>query len=428
MINISYSKSIPVIGEYDVIVAGSGPAGLAAAVSSARKGARTVLIERLGIVGGNLTSGYVGPIMGEASSGAIGCEILSKLKVTLNKEFHNAEDAKIILTNMVNESGSEMFLQTPVIDVIMEENAVTGLVVATKNGLAAVKGKIIIDATGDGIVSYMAGAQVMLGREGDGLVQPVTLMFTIANVDDEKTLLCEHEGYPKETTEGKFILLCEQKAKEGELPPNVTIVRLYRTNRKGERMINATQENHINGLDIKDIARAEIALRNQIVKVYEFIKKYVPGCEECHIKGSADVLGIRESRRIKGEYVLQDLDLINGRKFEDVMVHNAQFVIDIHNPDGGGQAEGLAVQIKPYDIPYGCFVPEGIDNLYTAGRCISGTHRAHASYRVMNICMAMGQAVGTGAALAAETGVTPRRLNYKLIQEELTSLGVKLYD
>lgn len=201
-------------------------------------------------------------------------------------------------------------------------------------------------------------------------------------------------------------------------------------------MINATQENRINPLKAEDIFQAEIDLRKQIDQVVQFLRKYMPGCENCYVKESANTLGVRESRRVKGRYVLRAEDLILGRKFEDVMVHNARFVIDIHNPTGGGQAEnreqdatpiGAAASVQPYDIPYGCFVPLGVENLYTAGRCISGTHRAHASYRVMKICLAMGQAVGTAAAICAERSITPPNVDVKLVQDALAAQGVQLF-
>ena len=137
---------------------------------------------------------------------------------------------------------------------------------------------------------------------------------------------------------------------------------------------------------------------------------------------------MRETRRIVGDYVLQDSDVESGARQKDVVVHNAWFLIDIHNPAGGGQAEGHSQPAKPYDIPYRCLLPKGLDNILTCGRCISGTHRAHASYRVMTICFATGQAAGTAAALSAVKGVTPRQLNIDELQEALIGQGCVLFD
>jgi hypothetical protein len=138
-------------------------------------------------------------------------------------------------------------------------------------------------------------------------------------------------------------------------------------------------------------------------------------------------MGVRESRRIMGEYVLNVDDLRAGRRFEDVVVHKANFTVDIHNPDGGGQAEGLAEVVKAYDIPYRCLVPQNVDNLLVTGRCISATHEAMASFRIMSVCMALGEAAGIAAAIAAEQDVTPRALDVRFVQNALTAKGADLF-
>jgi hypothetical protein len=191
--------------------------------------------------------------------------------------------------------------------------------------------------------------------------------------------------------------------------------------------VNTTQVNGLSALVVKDIVRAEILLRSQIDAITEFLRNNVEGYRYCYVKTSASTLGIRETRRFIGEYVLNDDDIRIGRKHKDVVVHNASFIVDIHNPLGSGQAEGVPERVKPYDIPYGCLVPRTIDNLLLAGRCISGTHRAHASYRVMSICMALGEAAGLAGALAVKHATTPRLLDYRLIQEALTRKNVELF-
>jgi glycine/D-amino acid oxidase-like deaminating enzyme len=425
----TFSREIPVTGEYDVIVAGSGPAGMCAAVSAARRGAKTALIERYGQVGGNLTTGHVGPSMGAVSAGTMREEVRAVLNIQGTDHQHDVEEAKAALTAWICGEAIDLYLQSPVADVIREGNAVRGVVAAGKSGLFALRGKVIVDATGDGSAACFAGAEYAVGRAGDGLCQPATLMFTVAGISPEQTLLCRHEEEDTRLPAGSYLVLCEKAREAGELPPNVSIVRLYQTVRKCERMVNATQANGIDGVNVFDITRAEADLRAQTRQVHEFLKKYVPGFEESYIKDSADTTGIRETRRVTGEYVLRGEDLLCGRKFPDVMVHNAEFAIDIHNPDGAGQAEtdGRPHTVQPYDIPYRCFVPLKIENLLTAGRCISGSHRAHASYRVMDICMAAGQAVGVAAALCAEQNRSPRALDFRLAQKCLTDLGVNLF-
>ena len=139
-------------------------------------------------------------------------------------------------------------------------------------------------------------------------------------------------------------------------------------------------------------------------------------------------MGVRESRRVLGDYVITAEELAEGKRFDDAVVHRAEFIVDIHNPAGAGQAEAQIQYCKPYDLPYRCFVPRGIENLYTAGRCISGTHRAHASYRVMSICKAMGEAVGIAATLCARKGYTPRTLDVGELQRTMTGKGIELFD
>lgn len=167
-------------------------------------------------------------------------------------------------------------------------------------------------------------------------------------------------------------------------------------------------------------------LREQISEIIEFLRLNVKGFESCYLKDSADTLGIRETRRIMGEYVLQENDLLGGHRFEDVIVHNAEFILDIHGMKSGGQDNESPV--KPYDIPYRSLLPLKIENLLLVGRCISGTHVAHSSYRVMNIAMAIGQAGGVAAALSAKDGISPRNLEYTKIQKCLEDMGVKLFD
>jgi hypothetical protein len=168
----------------------------------------------------------------------------------------------------------------------------------------------------------------------------------------------------------------------------------------GERSVNATQLNGIDPLDPFALGDAEVELRGQIDACLKFLRTYVPGYENCHLKSSGATLGVRETRRIVGDAMVGDADVEQGLHYDDAVVHNAWFLIDIHNPAGGGQAEGFAQPAQPYDIRYGCLLPRGLENMLTAGRCISGTHRAHASYRVMTVCMAMGEAAGVAAALA----------------------------
>ena len=432
MKTISYNKELEVRASYDVVVAGSGPAGICAAVAAARQGAKVALVERYGVVGGNLTAGYVGPILGMVSKGTMRDEIVKLLGVPENDMIgetgraHDFERAKMLLAQFVNHPNIDVYLQTTVTDVIKDGNAVVGLVVTAGEGQFVIKGAVTIDATGDGLVSYLAGAQTEKGRE-DGLMQPVTLEFTIAGVDESKGIICIGDVDEVKLGDERFLDYCKRLAVEGEIPEKIAAVRLHPMVYDGYRQVNTTQVNGVDMTRVEQIFKADLELREQMYLLEDFFHKHIPGYENCRVISSGTTTGVRETRRVIGDYVITAEELAAGCRFDDVIVHRAEFIVDIHNPAGSGQAEEHIQYCDPYDLPYRCFTPKGVENLYTAGRCISGTHRAHASYRVMSICMAMGEAVGIAAALCAAEGVTPRELDVKKLQKSLTDKGIELY-
>lgn len=420
--------------KYDIIVAGAGPAGICAAVAAARQGARVALIERYGVVGGNLTAGYVGPILGSVGPGTMRDEVCGLLGVKDNDwigeqgNAHDFEEAKFTLADLVaKESNIDVFLQTAVFDVIKEDNVVKGLVCASNEGPLRFEAPVTIDCTGDGIVSFMAGAEVGKGRE-DGLMQPVTLEFTIDGVDEERGLICIGDVDNVELNGQRFLDWCKDRAAEGKIPEKLAAVRLHPCVEKGRRQVNTTQVNRVDITRIEQIFPADYELRQQINLLRDFLRENLPGYENIKVIGSGTTTGVRESRRIMGDYVIDADELSVGKRFPDVIVHDALFIVDIHNPDGAGQAEDKIQYCQPYDLPYRCFLPKGLEGLMVAGRCISGTHRAHASYRVMSICMAMGEAVGIAAALSVQNGCTPRQLDVTLLQKTMTDKGIVLFD
>ncbi len=420
--------------KYDIIVAGAGPAGICAAVAAARQGARVALIERYGVVGGNLTAGYVGPILGSVGPGTMRDEVCGLLGVRDNDwigeqgNAHDFEEAKFTLADLVaKESNIDVFLQTAVFDVIKDGNVVKGLVCASNEGPLRFEAPVTIDCTGDGIVSFMAGAEVGKGRE-DGLMQPVTLEFTIDGVDEERGLICIGDVDNVELNGQRFLDWCKDRAAEGKIPEKLAAVRLHPCVEKGRRQVNTTQVNRVDITRIEQIFPADYELRQQINLLRDFLRENLPGYENIKVIGSGTTTGVRESRRIMGDYVIDADELSAGKRFPDVIVHDALFIVDIHNPDGAGQAEDKIQYCQPYDLPYRCFLPKGLEGLMVAGRCISGTHRAHASYRVMSICMAMGEAVGIAAALSVQNGCTPRQLDVTLLQKTMTDKGIVLFD
>ncbi len=433
MTTLHYEKTLSVKNSYDVIVAGAGPAGICAAVAAARKGAKVALIERYGVVGGNLTVGYVGPILGMVGRGTMRDEIVRLLGVPENDMIgetgraHDFENAKLVLSEFVNHDNIDVYLQSSVFDVVREGGKITGIILATNEGNFALTAKVFIDATGDGILATLAGAEVAKGRE-DGLMQPVTLEFTIDGVDESKAIICIGDVDDVKLGDERFLDYCRRCAEEGKLPPHLAAVRLHPSVNRGERQVNTTQANGVDITKVGDIYPADLELRRQIEMLVNFFRKNVPGYENCRCVGSGTTTGVRETRRVMGDYVITAEELADGKRFDDVIVHNADFIVDIHNPAGAGQAEEKIQYCKPYDLPYRCFVPLGLTNLYVAGRCISGTHRAHASYRVMSICMAMGEAVGIAAALCAEKDCQTRELDVKELQKVMTESGIELFD
>ena len=391
--------------------------------------------ELLAVLGGNLTAGYVrlGPILGMVAPGTMRDELLNLLGVPDNDMIgevglaHDFEKAKRTIAEFVRHENITVYLQTMVADAIMDAQHLKGVILASKEGQFALIGKTIVDATGDGDVASFAGADYEKGRV-DGLMQPVTLEFTISDVDETQAIACIGDVDTVQLNGEKFLDFCKRCSQEGLLPTNLAAVRLHRTTVPGERQVNTTQVNGIDSTVVHDLFPAELALRQQIDLLMDFFHQNLPGYENCQLKASGSTLGVRESRRISGLYQMTAEDLVNGRRFTDVIVHKADFIVDIHNPNGPGQADDQIQHVRPYDLPYRSFVPIRIDNLLMAGRCISGSHRAHASYRVMSICMAMGQAIGIAAALCARTDCSPRDLDVSLIQKSLKKKGVNLFD
>lgn len=426
-------REIPVIMETEVLVLGAGPAGVAAAVTAAREGAKTLLVEQAGDVGGIATVGLMSHWTGN-TEGGIYEEILDRSAESKEREGHlfnggarqiiNPERLKTVLLEMLNEAGAGLLLYTFVCDVIMEENTIKGVIVENKSGRQAILSDIVIDATGDGDAAAKAGVPYFKGRESDGRMQPASIMFKVAGVDVERGVF---PGGFEETFQipaGDLQTLGREY-----LPEPAGHVLLYRSTLPGVVTCNMTNATGIDGTKAEDLTRATIQCRKQMDQIVEFLRKIVPGFENCYLISSASLIGVRETRHFEGESVITEQDILNARVFEDWVVTRASFNFDVHNLTGNGLDETGSqktfTQKKGYTIPYGCFVPKKIDGLYLAGRDISGTHMAHSNYRVMPICANMGQAVGVAAALCVKKGLMPRTLGYEPVQKRLMELGVR---
>ena len=426
---IEEALKTPVSGEYDVIVAGGGPAGVAAAIAAAREGAKTLLVEQYGCLGGMWTTGMVIPIWDWENKGGIMLEIVEALKREGKTAYSgpllgfDIEAMKLLLDRMCLQSGVELLLHTWFASSIVEQGAVKGIIVENKSGRRAYLADCIIDCTGDGDVAARAGCEFWLGREKDSATQPMSLMFKIGEMDYVQSM--DYSPVPAATTE-LFYHMRHAADKAGLKDYDFNFDRPYilalPTPHQG-----IAEMTHIRGKDATDagnLTEAEVEGRELVDEAMRFFVKYMPQFRHAHLDQTASAIGIRESRRIKGRYVLSLSDILSGKRQPDGICVCA-FAVDIHQPDGISQ-EGMELAAKPYSIPFGALVPVGIENLLVAGRCISGTYEAHASYRVTGDCVAMGQAAGTAAALCAEQKIPVSQIDAKRLRTALKKNGVRV--
>jgi len=426
-------REIPVIAQPDVLVLGAGPAGIGAAVWAARCGAETMLVEQAGEVGGISTIGLMSHWTGRTEGGFYE-EVLDRSADRNDtssdygfngsaRQLINPERLKTVYLEMLEEAGVRLRLYTFASDVIMEGNTLKGVVLESKSGREAVFAKVIVDCTGDGDIAARSGAAYYKGREEDGAMQPASIMFKVGGVDYSRAIFPGGFEDEIQVPAGEIQHLGKQK-----LPFPAGHVLLYRSTLPGVVTCNMTNCTGIDGTNTDDLVRATIQCRKQLDPILRFLRQYAPGYENCYLLETADLIGIRETRHFKGVETITAEDIQNARVFEDWAVTKALFNFDVHNMTGNGLDDTGSQkefrQTRGYTIPYGCFVPESVDGLLLAGRNISGTHMAHANFRVMPICINMGQSVGIAAALAALQGIRPRDVNVKELQQILRGYGV----
>lgn len=434
---VEISWQLPMSEEYDVVVVGGGSAGIAAAVAAGRNGARTLLVERYGCLGGTSTVGLVGPFMTsyDAKSrnpvvGGIYTEVVARMvkmggaidpatipEGTAYSSFifeghghvtpFRVEALKMVADDLVAEAGVEVLLHTECVEVLRRDDLLKGLIIHRKQGMVAVPCKFIVDCTGDGDVAVLAGADFILGR-GDGMMQPASTFFKIGNVDDAKLEAWVKEHRRLHGDERLFECVIKEALAQGDFPIPRRWINIYREPRPGEYRVNVTRVLGVDGTKSEDLTRGEIEGRRQVLQVLAFMRKYCPGLENAYIVEMASSLGIRESRHIIGDYVLTGDDVLEGRRFADAIARFA-YVVDIHDPSGAG---GLNQAIKGdyYEIPVRCLRVKGQTNLLVAGRCLSADHVAHSSLRVIPGCYITGEAAGTLAALAVRQRKTDTRM------------------
>jgi ribulose 1,5-bisphosphate synthetase/thiazole synthase len=463
---VSTGRAMRTRPEVDVLVCGGGTAGAIAAIAAARTGARTLLVEQQGRVGGMASAGMsflgVSDAGGRRALGGIGAELFDRL-MRLGAALADRPDKQVgsvtvadpqilqhMLLTMLVEAGVQFLLHTFCVDVLVEGPRVHGIVAAHKAGLERVSARAIVDATGDGDIAARAGARFVLGRAADAAMQPVTRIFRVAGVDvdamfaylrrhpEEMDLPDRWQGgsaYSAQDLEAHSVvmdafpaLVAEARAR-GEFTVPRDRIGIETGPTPGLVTINATRVHGIDGTDPDSLSRAEVETQLQMFEVFQFLRRGVPGFAQAWLLDSAYQVGVRETRHILGDYVLTLDDVLSGRDFADTVARGA-YPVDLHDIGAGAnvlgsQVEGKGVTLRKidraYGIPFRCLVPTGLDAIVVAGRAISASHEAAGSIRGQAVCMATGHAAGTIAALSARTETAPGGLHVAEVRETLLS-------
>ncbi len=445
-------------GTADVLVVGGGPAGLGAAVGAARAGAQVILAERHGYLGGNATASLVMPLMSfhnemrspSARSGGLRLlpddhgvgepVVAGALADLLDRLFRSGgavppspdtgytvpfdpESFKLVTLDLLDDYGVR-FLFHSFASGVVGPDAARGVVFETKSGPLVIEAHTIVDCTGDGDVAAAAGAQYEVGREGDGLTQPMTLMFRMVDFDRSRfaRYVEEHPAQWRGVHGLWQLVAAAEEAGELDLPREDIL--FFATPHEREVSVNSTRVSGL-GNDVFDLTRAEWQSRRQMREIDRFLRTRVPGFEKAYDAQSGATAGVRETRRICGEYRLTGEDVLDARAFDDAIARGS-YPIDIHAPEGKGTVLTRLPLRGAYDIPLRCLLPRGLRRTLVAGRCISGTHEAHSSYRVTAIAMATGHAAGVCGALAARHRSAPRDVDVREVQRELLRQGASL--
>ncbi len=449
-------RQATVAARCDVLVVGGGPAGIGAALGAAWTGANVILAERYGFLGGNATAALVMPLMSfhtQAQQGAHPIDPLSlmptdhgvgdpvvggALTAFLERLFarrgaikpsektgfvvpFDPEQFKLAALEVLDAAGVKLLLHA-FASGVTEGTRPRGVVFETKSGPLVVQADTVVDCTGDGDIAAAAGARFEVGREEDGLVQPMTLMFRMVGFDPDA--FAEYVGeYPDQWrgVHGLWDLIARATA-AGDLDLPREDMLFFATPHIGEISVNATRVTGALGTSVWDLTRAEMASHAQMAQIADFLRHYAPGFHGARVVQSGVQVGVRETRRIIGDYTLTADDVLQARKFDDGIAR-CTYPVDIHNPKGKGTVLRRLPPGEWYDIPLRALLPQGLDDLLVAGRCISGTHEAHSSYRVTPTAMATGHAAGVAATLAAHQKKGLREISHRAVQAELWLQG-----
>lgn len=447
---------------YDVIVVGGGISGSMAAIASSRAGAKTLLIERYGFLGGMLTAAGVGPMMTfhvgqkQVIQGIPG-ELIDRLQAKGKSPGHvvdtigytytvtpfDAEGLKYELESMLLESGGELLYHTHLVDVKVEEGRIQEILVLNRGGLQNLRAKVFIDATGNADLSTLAGVPCVKGRPEDGAMQPMTMNMKMTHVDIEAIRRyikeCPEEfPYLEGNTDiidessvlsvSGFAKTLEKGLETGELTFKIEGILFFETNNPGEVIVNTTRMHGYDPTDPWSFSKAEMEGRRQAMELEKFFRKRVKGFENAVLVYTGPEVGVRSSRQIQGEYVLTIEDITKSKKFADVIAHGG-YPVDIHSPDGEEEVITETMHLPKnamYSVPYHSLVNSHVTNIITVGRCISATFEAQGAIRVTPMAGAIGHAGGVAAALAAKQEGNVLRISIPTLQQILKEQGAYL--
>jgi hypothetical protein len=453
-------QRIPVAAQADVVIAGGGPAGIGAAIAAGREGTAAILVERLFCLGGTMTSGLMSKIAISRRNGGIAAELLERLDRYQGTSYMQSrpevpvdpELVKLLLDKMViDEAAADVRFGSAVSQVVKEGRDIKALIISGLNGLQAIRAKYFVDCTGDGQAAFLAGAACMIGNEEGGPPSAPSLLFRAGNVDVDRFIEAHEkngEEYrsartrhsPEEMRElyrsGRYVFFVDYlpfiKRRIGENPLmfteweqkvlNTRGLIFLNQPQKGVILVNSTRILGFRGGDAVELGGAMVTGRRQVETMFRFMKTFFPGFENSFIMDTGSILGVRESRRVAGDYVLREADISGAARFDDAVISN-DGGIEIHSPLGFGLAGSHLGNGEYYHVPYRSIIARDFDNLFIAGRCFSASHPALSAVRSISCCVALGQAAGSAAAQLARAGKTNvRDIDIRALQERLANI------